>query len=192
MHWNCESCGACCVGLRVGATALVNTELKKKRLPLLTAHDQEMPRKDEACVALGGVVGTASAKCQIYAGRPQVCADFRPGSAQCVEMRVAHGIDTVPDPIGWWMGRGSRAPAQLFEALRRYYLNLPALGGIIRAKRLESWILEAARRDADENERRMEQQGARRLALRAYEDGEKFAVVEARPKPRRARKTKRR
>jgi Fe-S-cluster containining protein len=43
------------------------------------------------CTAFRGVIG-GDCRCTIYARRPRVCADFRPGSERCLEVRQEHGF----------------------------------------------------------------------------------------------------
>lgn len=136
MDWNCNSCGACCVGMRVpvpagenirGHVGEVNKALKKRRLPLID-RDNFMPATDTACDALGGTVGTPKANCTIYEDRPEVCQQFAVGSYQCVTLRVLHGIDTAPDVVKmvstlqrrWNVGSGV-FPRDLVRSLIKYY-----------------------------------------------------------------------
>jgi len=171
MKWNCDDCGACCVGMQVRARATgdwaegqdgyaVNAALKKKRLPLI-GQDGMMPTKDEACVALD----TKTRRCTIYETRPWVCKAFQIASPQCLVSRVLMGIDTVPDPIEFLRGRGSwggmgtqtfhsdkTVPAGLINAWAVWFR---AQGREKDAKRVEAWILEDARRRTTDADRLM-------------------------------------
>jgi len=162
MHWSCNDCGACCIGMHVPARATgdyasgadgyaVNLALKKKRLPLID-HDGMMPRKNEACVALD----VDAARCTIYDNRPWVCQAFTQGSPMCVTSRLLKGVDTVDDPVKTLRWRGSDRehgfPVQLATAFATYFR---ARGMLSDASRLEGWILEDAKRQSAKSELRM-------------------------------------
>jgi Fe-S-cluster containining protein len=194
MEWNCKNCGACCVGMRVEVThaefsrvdsalaaqerLTMSTERYKRYLPVL---------EGSSCVALGGTVGTPDARCVIYENRPKICKDFRPGSHQCVTMRILHQVDTVDDVVQWFLIQEGRVPLELLNNVRDYY-SAPGLSphqGSLAAT-VESWIREALRLQDDSSPTRMSSafndEGARLAQLREAvgdADLKRFAVAEA-------------
>jgi len=106
----CQSCGACCVAEWEGQEVYADVEpAEVRRIPhplrnlLVGNHTKDWgfsryaTRTKEAhgrtvCAALRGEAGQSTA-CIIYASRPAVCADFKPGSTECLDAREAVGLD---------------------------------------------------------------------------------------------------
>jgi Fe-S-cluster containining protein len=100
----CQSCGACCVSLRV---TMPRCELDSNggQVPAAltepytatTASMREHPDTPGRCIALAGEVGVA-VRCTIYANRPEACREFAPltllgrGDAACNEARRRSGL----------------------------------------------------------------------------------------------------
>jgi len=94
--YDCQACGACCVGLDV-LLDVVDLECLE-RMPHLVSltvlhHSRSglelhLMRRDagtDRCVALAGPL--AQCRCIIYDRRPALCREFAAGSPDCLEAR---------------------------------------------------------------------------------------------------------
>lgn len=114
MTFDCQSCGACCVG-NLDAKSYVHlfdvdvarlpAEWRGRLVPLrpiagaapfaLATHDSAGL---DVCVALRGVVGDR-VSCSIYEARPDACRGFEPGARGCLEARCEAGLaERCKDP----------------------------------------------------------------------------------------------
>jgi Fe-S-cluster containining protein len=98
---DCRTCGACCVGgVDDGHYADVTSKdvvqmspHVRRRLVSLRAAGSTYLATPTRMATFGATCaflrGTAAKRCScsIYATRPKVCVDFRPGSVQCREAR---------------------------------------------------------------------------------------------------------
>lgn len=111
-RYDCQSCGACCIpeydsDHYVDMTPAEVKELTpyfRKKLVVYPYHNLSCPSiatKKEAdtdhtiCAAHRGRAGVRSA-CAIYADRPGVCREFKPGSPACRQARHEIGLPKGP------------------------------------------------------------------------------------------------
>lgn len=64
---------------------------------LIDVEHQRMQSWGHRCAALEGTLGL-QANCSVYHHRPLVCREFQAGSEDCLMVRHAMHIDTVPLP----------------------------------------------------------------------------------------------
>lgn len=102
---DCQQCGACCVNLPAnealsfvywveiasGDAILARPELQD----LITRDEEGVPHLRIVgrgrCAALRGSFGR-KVRCSIYAHRPSPCRIVKPGDADCLRSRRAHGL----------------------------------------------------------------------------------------------------
>jgi Fe-S-cluster containining protein len=94
--YDCQLCGACCVGLDVLLTdaeaqrfesdprRIALTVLYQAR-PGLNARFMKRDATTDRCVALAGPLDRC--RCTIYDRRPTLCREFAAGSPDCLEAR---------------------------------------------------------------------------------------------------------
>lgn len=106
----CQSCGACCVSLRITMPRLELDSHPGGQVPAgltdpytaTTACMREHPDVPGRCIALEGVVGVA-VSCTIYANRPEACREFAPltiigrGDAACNDVRRRCGLPPLAE-----------------------------------------------------------------------------------------------
>jgi Fe-S-cluster containining protein len=106
-EFDCQTCGACCVTYDV---ALLGNEIERfeadPRLRSLTVLHRgrtgpairlmQRERANGRCVALHGPLHRCA--CSIYAERPSLCAEFAPGSPDCLAARARLGGLAVAPP----------------------------------------------------------------------------------------------
>lgn len=108
MKLDCRTCGACCVGdLDDGRGYADVTEEDAARMSrhvrrrLVVIRSQWSPSRlqtptlvteelGKSCAFLRGTPGRRCS-CSIYTTRPDVCREFKPGSARCVSARADLG-----------------------------------------------------------------------------------------------------
>ena len=106
---DCRSCGACCVGdlddgtgfAHVSASDVVRmsrharSRLERQHVggeAYLSTPTIATDELGKSCAFLRGTPGKRCS-CGIYATRPDVCRDFRPGGPGCRSARIDLGLD---------------------------------------------------------------------------------------------------
>ena len=86
----CRACGACCSFSREWPRFSLEDDAALERIPRAFVDDgrAKMRCVGDRCAALVGDVGI-STSCAVYAVRPDVCRDCRPGDDAC-EMARRH------------------------------------------------------------------------------------------------------
>jgi uncharacterized protein len=86
----CRACGACCSFSREWPRFSLEDDAALERIPRAFVDDGQAKMRcaGDRCAALVGDVGL-STSCAVYAVRPDVCRDCRPGDVAC-EMARRH------------------------------------------------------------------------------------------------------
>lgn len=111
----CLRCGACCAHTRVSFHQRETSQLggsvpRSLTEPAGPGHCA-MRRHDRRCIALEGPIG--SARCTIYARRPEVCRDFEPSwkdgihQPWCDEARALYDLPPLT-PQDWEVSATTR------------------------------------------------------------------------------------
>lgn len=108
--YDCQACGACCQNPKHNrdhgivdyvqlfpADALFQKKGLRSKWAVRNEHGEWHMKMDDGglCAAFEGRIRTHAA-CGIYSTRPGVCRKLEPGTAQCVEARVEHGLSPKP------------------------------------------------------------------------------------------------
>ncbi|MBG6083168.1 YkgJ family cysteine cluster protein [Rubrivivax gelatinosus] len=83
----CVSCGACCAYSYDWPEFEEEDDLDGVPVEMCDCDHGRMKCVGDRCVALEGVIGQA-VRCAIYAGRPNVCRRFLPGTDACTQVRA--------------------------------------------------------------------------------------------------------
>ncbi|MCG6207829.1 YkgJ family cysteine cluster protein [Rhodopseudomonas sp. HC1] len=94
----CQSCGACCAYSANWPRFTIEDDAALDAIPseLVNARLSGMKCEGERCCALAGTVGEATA-CRIYALRPDVCRECKPGDPECGMARRRYGLPALPE-----------------------------------------------------------------------------------------------
>lgn len=89
----CQSCGACCAFDETWPRFSLESEAEIALIPdaLINARGSGMRCEAGRCSALEGTVGK-QASCSIYASRPLVCRDCKPGDDECNTARAKYSF----------------------------------------------------------------------------------------------------
>lgn len=92
----CQSCGACCAYSYDWPEFTDESDRHLSRIPieLCNCDTGRMKCVGDRCCALQGEVGK-SVSCSIYKNRPNVCRQFKPGTAGCEMVRRSFGLPAL-------------------------------------------------------------------------------------------------
>jgi len=88
--FDCQTCGACCAYSHEWPRFWTESQAEIERIPRRYRDDASTAMRcdGDRCSALEGEVGR-STRCAVYADRPVVCRDCRPGDDAC---RIARTV----------------------------------------------------------------------------------------------------